>query len=769
MMKNRFVAMLLAAVLVLSLVVVPAPVSAADEYTVRLADASGNSVVTAKAGDTVTLSLSIENNPGIISVGVKLAYPQGLTVTKHELPAADMMNMYMVGKFMPNITPSQTMEANPFVVWMNQATGTTENKLVTYNGKFYEVSFKVADNAQAGDYKITLTAPADMNSTANVDGSDKIIPGSILDVTGIVLVDCTIRVESDECAHSWGEWTDKPGEVADCDTPGKQIRECSICHETDEKDVSAKGHSFTTYTETTGATCITNAKETATCDNGCGETDEREVANTATGEHNFQGQPYHSNNDATCTADGTRYRICAVPGCGAKETAVTDPNTKLPHTFDQQNTDKKYEKTPATCGTPAVYYYSCSCGEKGTTTFNYGTAAGHNFTRQEVAEEYKASGATCTAKATYYYSCSCGKKGTQTFEYGNMLEHTYNKEVATETYKASGATCTAKATYYKSCVCGAKGAETFASGEFAPHVYDQEKATAEYEATPASCTVKATYYKSCVCGLKGTETFASGDFAPHTYDKEVATETYKASGATCTAKATYYKSCVCGAKGTETFASGETLPHTYDKEVATDAYKATGATCLVKATYYKSCVCGAKGTETFASGELAAHTFTVWTKVDDKEHKSICDVQGCLQDKKENHSFSDKLTAGENTHWYVCVCGEKKDEAKHTYDDKSWAHDDDTHWQVCACGNKTVAAKHNWDEGKVTVETSTKQEGEKTYTCKDCGATYIQKIPQIESPKNGDSFDVSLCVAVMLLAVLSMALVFVIRKKANRE
>ena len=244
--------------------------------------------------------------------------------------------------------------------------------------------------------------------------------------------------------------------------------------------------------------------------------------------------------------------------------------------------------------------------------------------------------------------------------------------------------------------------------------------------------------------------------------------TYKASGATCTAKATYYKSCVCGAKGTQTFASGETLPHTYDKEVATDAYKATGATCLVRATYYKSCVCGAKGTETFSSGELAAHTFEVWTNVDENEHKSICSVDGCLQDKKETHSFADKLTAGKDTHWYSCVCGAKKDEAQHTYDEKKWEHDDDNHWHVCACGNKSEAAKHNWDDGKVTKETSTKQEGEKTYTCKDCGATKTEKIPQLETPKNGDNFDVSLCVAVMLLACLCLALTVVIRKKTTR-
>lgn len=165
MMKNKIIAMLLATVLLLSLVVVPAPVKAANEYTVRLADANGNGVVTAKAGDTVTLALSIENNPGVIGVGVELTYPQQLSVTKAELNAMDMMTMYTQYKFMPNITCSETLATNPYLVWMNQATGTTEKKLVTYNGNFYEVSFKVAEDAQPGDYTITLAAPSDKNTT----------------------------------------------------------------------------------------------------------------------------------------------------------------------------------------------------------------------------------------------------------------------------------------------------------------------------------------------------------------------------------------------------------------------------------------------------------------------------------------------------------------------------------------------------------------------------------------------------------------------------
>lgn len=45
-------------------------------------------------------------------------------------------------------------------------------------------------------------------------------------------------------------------------------------------------HNFTTYTEIESAECEVNAKEKATCDNGCGTTDTREVENSALG-HNI--------------------------------------------------------------------------------------------------------------------------------------------------------------------------------------------------------------------------------------------------------------------------------------------------------------------------------------------------------------------------------------------------------------------------------------------------------------------------------------------------
>ena len=200
MTKNKIIAMLLATVLVLSLVAVSVPASATDAYAVHLTDANGSDVVIAQPGDTVKLALSLENNPGIIGVGVELSYPKELSLTAK--PTLTMKDAdYFNGC-------SQYVTANPFLVWLNMATGTKDNKLVKYNGQIAEISFKVAANAQPGDYTITLAAPADKNTTASVDSNGVIHPQTNTPIQNIKLTGCTIRIENklEGWQYEGGKW-----------------------------------------------------------------------------------------------------------------------------------------------------------------------------------------------------------------------------------------------------------------------------------------------------------------------------------------------------------------------------------------------------------------------------------------------------------------------------------------------------------------------------------------------------------------------------------
>ncbi|MBQ6872672.1 MAG: hypothetical protein IJO24_00005, partial [Clostridia bacterium] len=113
---------------------------------------------------------------------------------------------------------------------------------------------------------------------------------------------------------------------AKCEVNAIESATCTLCGETDEREVegSALEHSFTKYEEIEAPKCGVAGKEISYCDNGCGATDEKEIAAL---EHIFLD--YVSNGDATCAADGTKTAECA-NGCGKKDT-VEDEGSKLDH------------------------------------------------------------------------------------------------------------------------------------------------------------------------------------------------------------------------------------------------------------------------------------------------------------------------------------------------------------------------------------------------------------------------------------------------------
>ena len=96
---------------------------------------------------------------------------------------------------------------------------------------------------------------------------------------------------------------------------------CSGCELTNEKIA----HTFTTYNSNNDATCTADGTETAKCD-GCDHTHTQTDADSML-DHSFT--TYTSNGDATCTADGTKTAKC--DNCTAEDT-VADAGSKLAHT-----------------------------------------------------------------------------------------------------------------------------------------------------------------------------------------------------------------------------------------------------------------------------------------------------------------------------------------------------------------------------------------------------------------------------------------------------
>ena len=235
----RMICSILAVALAFALctALLPTQASASTAYTVRLAAEDGNSVITAMPGDTVTLMLKLENNPGVIGVGVQLQYPSVLSLT--EKPG-DISGFREVGS--GYFITSETLTANPYLLWWNYALGDEDRKLITAEGNMAQIRFTVDQDAAPGDYPITLTTPADKNTTAETDGSGEILPNTNTPIT-LATVGCTIRV-TDACIHSFGEWTDVPGDAPSCTEGGTQSRTCARCGEPETRQVGAKGHSY---------------------------------------------------------------------------------------------------------------------------------------------------------------------------------------------------------------------------------------------------------------------------------------------------------------------------------------------------------------------------------------------------------------------------------------------------------------------------------------------------------------------------------------------
>ena len=262
------------------------------------------------------------------------------------------------------------------------------------------------------------------------------------------------------------------------------------------------------------------------------------------------------------------------------------------------------------------------------------------------------------------------------------------------------------------CACGDNYIE--AIPKLPEHTFDQQVVSDAYLASAATPDSPAYYYYSCLCGEKGTETFAYGEPAGHTFSPEwTVNADYHWHADTCghpdvtsdygphawdagvitvqpthTSEGTKVYTCtVCGAQKSETLpASAE---HVFDQQNPDAKYLKAAATCTSPAEYYYSCICGEKGTETFLYGEAKGHT------------------------------FSDQWNCDENNHWHPATC-------EHTDEKGSFG-------------------PHRWDDGMITKNAGHNVDGEKVYTCVDCGYKKTEVIPGQPHDYNQRVVDAATC------------------------
>ena len=186
-----------------------------------------------------------------------------------------------------------------------------------------------------------------------------------------------------------------------CTADGTKSGVCSVCGNTVtvKNFGSKKAHSFTSYTHNTDATCLAEATEIAFCDYGCGTTDVKKVGSKS--EHSYpdpetEADKYFSNNDATCKEKGTMSAYCTV--CHLAKKTVTDPNSELKHFVANWISDNN-----ATCTADGTKHGVCAygCGTKFEDVPDVGSALGHWFRDYKFNE----GSATCTADGTRTATC----------------------------------------------------------------------------------------------------------------------------------------------------------------------------------------------------------------------------------------------------------------------------------------------------------------------------------------------------------------------------
>ena len=358
------------------------------------------SSTSANPGDTVEITISIENNPGITSAAMDVSFPDELTLTSVSLKRDVYTGQFNGPQSLP-VTKK---------VRLNWANGLADNST---SGLFATLNFSVSESAGEGTYPISITYdPDDVFNLEETNINFQVSNGSItighkLEKTDAKVATCTEPGNSAywSCSNCGKFFSDEAGnneitenswvipathtlvktdaKVATCTEDGNTAYwHCSVCNKyfSDENgateitldDTVVKAHHTMTKTDAKAATCTEDGNNEYYSCSACGKVfkdADGKIATTVNAEKiaaTGHKMTKTDAKDATCTEDGnTAYWHCSVCNKyfsdenGTTEIALDDTVVKAHHTMTK--TDAK-EPTCTAEGNNA--YYTCSvCGK----------------------------------------------------------------------------------------------------------------------------------------------------------------------------------------------------------------------------------------------------------------------------------------------------------------------------------------------------------------------------------------------------------------------
>ena len=381
--------------------------------------------------------------------------------------------------------------------------------------------------------------------------------------------------------HTEGDPVHENEKDATCEEAAsyEEVIYCTVCKQELSRETikvgDPLGHSFTNYVSDNNATCTEDGTETAACDNGCGTKDTRTDEGSALG---------HDWEEEWTTDETSHWRVCT--RCGEKGEVGDHTNT--------ETVDDKYLVSEATCTQGAVYYESCSvCGRASKETF-----------QTDALPHTPGPEATCMAPQT----CTvCGTVLVEKVPH-SFTDYVYNDDATCEKDGTKTAYCdfgcgTTRTTTAENTALGHDPEETWTTDETshwhgctrcnkrldeAEHTC-VEKADVEYLVSKATCTKGAVYYKSCsVCGRADTETFEYGDPLPHTAGEAVKTNE---KAATCTKDGSYDLVVRCTECGNIISRETVEIPATGHTPGEPKRENEKAATCVEAASYEEVIYC----------------------------------------------------------------------------------------------------------------------------------------------------------------------------------
>ena len=459
---------------ILSLLVIVALMAS---MLVSTAFAAGTAIyvesVNAKAGEEVTIDVSISGNTGFAAAKVSLVYDSSVLTLK---------------SITPGLLKGGAVNEAKGIVSFASATN------VMGDGVLLSATFAVADNAPDGAASVSVNvsrlADADsvsLNPSVSAGGVsvknphthsyDKVVTAPTCTDKGYTTYTCACgeSYKADEVAaldHKWDNGTVTT--PATEGKPGVRTYKCATCGTTKTEEIPALDHTHKYTSTATGPTCTKDGYITYTCT--CGDS-YQETGKKA------EGHGWEKSNvvEPTCGKKGSTTYLCAT--CGETK---TEEIAALDHKW------KKGAVTEPTCNEKGSTAYKCAtCGE---TKSEEIAAVGHKWDNGTVVTK-----PTCTEKGSSTYKCTvCGESKT---EATSALGHKWdNGTVTVEPTDTADGTRT-----YKCSACGETKTEKISA---LSHTHENTSVVTE-----PTCTEQGyTTYTCSTCGevTKGDYVDAKG-------------------------------------------------------------------------------------------------------------------------------------------------------------------------------------------------------------------------------------------------------------------